>query len=119
MLQALQKFFASLVHSANTSFDTLLDSLLSSTKPSPQSGGLAKQALCSIARCVAVLCLAAGDTKCASTVEMLKGILKDDSTTNSVRILLRIIVVKFWLAATLNFSFSMCPVMFFLLTQLF
>ncbi|XP_010912657.1 cullin-associated NEDD8-dissociated protein 1 [Elaeis guineensis] len=84
-LQALQRFFASLVHSANTSFETLLDSLLSSAKPSPQSGGLAKQALYSIAQCVAVLCLAAGDQKCASTVEMLKGILKDDSGTNSAK----------------------------------
>ncbi|URE47190.1 Cullin-associated NEDD8-dissociated [Musa troglodytarum] len=84
-LQALQRFFASLVHSANTSFDALLDSLLSSAKPSPQSGGLAKQALYSIAQCVAVLCLAAGDQKCASTVEMLKGILKDDSSMNSAK----------------------------------
>ncbi|XP_072955523.1 cullin-associated NEDD8-dissociated protein 1 isoform X1 [Typha angustifolia] len=84
-LQALQRFFASLVHSANTSFDALLDSLLSSSKPSPQSGGLAKQALFSIAQCVAVLCLAAGDQKCASTVEMLKGILKDDSSTSSAK----------------------------------
>lgn len=83
-LQALQRFFASLVQSANTSFDTLLDSLISTAKPS-QSGGLAKQALSSIAQCVAVLCLAAGDQKCASTIEMLKGILKDDSTTNSAK----------------------------------
>ncbi|XP_042384041.1 cullin-associated NEDD8-dissociated protein 1-like [Zingiber officinale] len=84
-LQALQRFFASLVHSANTSFDSLLDSLLSSAKPSPQSGGLAKQALHSVAQCVAVLCLAAGDQKCASTVDMLKGILKDDSNMNSAK----------------------------------
>ncbi|KAG1370006.1 hypothetical protein COCNU_15G003720 [Cocos nucifera] len=84
-LQTLQRFFASLVHSANTSFETLLDSLLSSAKPSPQSGGLAKQALYSVAQCVAVLCLAAGDQKCASTVEMLKGILKDDSGTNTAK----------------------------------
>ncbi|KAI4970872.1 hypothetical protein ZWY2020_001786 [Hordeum vulgare] len=82
--QALQKFFASLVQSANTSFETLLDSLISTAKPS-QSGGLSKQALSSIAQCVAVLCLAAGDQKCASTVEMLKGILNDDSSTNSLR----------------------------------
>ncbi|MQM07346.1 hypothetical protein Taro_040192 [Colocasia esculenta] len=82
-LQALQRFLASLVHSANTSFDSLLDALLSSAKPSPQSGGLAKQALFSVAQCVAVLCLAAGDKKCASTVEMLKSILKDDSSSNS------------------------------------
>lgn len=84
-LQALQNFFAALVHSANTSFDALLDSLLSSAKPSPQSAGLAKQALYSVAQCVAVLCLAAGNQKCASTVEMLTNILKDDSTMNSAR----------------------------------
>ncbi|XP_010252337.1 PREDICTED: cullin-associated NEDD8-dissociated protein 1 isoform X2 [Nelumbo nucifera] len=84
-LQALQNFFAALVHSANTSFDDLLDSLLSSAKPSPQSGGLAKQALYSVAQCVAVLCLAAGDQKCASTVEMLTRILRDDSSTNSAK----------------------------------
>ncbi|XP_039137910.1 cullin-associated NEDD8-dissociated protein 1 [Dioscorea cayenensis subsp. rotundata] len=82
-LQALQRFFAALVHSANTSFDGLLDSLISSAKPSPQAGGLAKQALYSLAQCVAVLCLAAGDHKCASTVEMLKGTLTDDSSSNS------------------------------------
>ncbi|CAM0946643.1 unnamed protein product [Alopecurus aequalis] len=79
-LQVLQKFFASLIQSANTSFDTLLESLTSTDKPS-QSAGLSKQALSSIAQCVAVLCLAAGDQKCASTVEMLKGILKDDSNS--------------------------------------
>ncbi|KDO42067.1 cullin-associated NEDD8-dissociated protein 1 isoform X2 [Citrus sinensis] len=82
-LVALQSFFAALVYSANTSFDTLLDSLLSSAKPSPQSGGVAKQAMYSIAQCVAVLCLAAGDQKCSSTVKMLTDILKDDSSTNS------------------------------------
>ncbi|KAL5982815.1 Cullin-associated NEDD8-dissociated protein 1 [Asimina triloba] len=79
-LQALQNFFAALVSSANTTFDVLLESLLSSAKPSGQSGGLAKQALYSVAQCVAVLCLAAGDQKCASTVEMLTSILRDDST---------------------------------------
>ncbi|XP_022723263.1 cullin-associated NEDD8-dissociated protein 1-like isoform X1 [Durio zibethinus] len=82
-LLALQNFFAGLVYSANTSFDALLESLLSSAKPSPQSGGVAKQALYSIAQCVAVLCLTAGDQKCSSTVKMLTGILKDDGTTNS------------------------------------
>lgn len=84
MLQALQNFFAGLVYSANTSFETLLESLLSSAKPSPQSGGVAKQAMFSIAQCVAVLCLAAGDGKCSSTVDMLTDILKGDSTINSV-----------------------------------
>ncbi|CAB4315854.1 unnamed protein product [Prunus armeniaca] len=82
---SLQNFFASLVYSANTSFDTLLDSLLSSAKPSPQSGGVAKQALYSIAQCVAVLCLAAGDQQCSSTLNMLTEILKDDSSTNSAK----------------------------------
>ncbi|KAG6780047.1 hypothetical protein POTOM_016455 [Populus tomentosa] len=84
-LLALRNFFAALVYSANTSFDTLLDSLLSSAKPAPQSGGVAKKALHSIAQCVAVLCLAAGDRKCSSTVDMLTEILKDDSSTNSAK----------------------------------
>jgi len=84
LLQALQNFFAALVYSANTSFDSLLESLLACAKPSPQSGGIAKQALHSIAQCVAVLCLAAGDQKCSSTVKMLTDILKDDSSSNSV-----------------------------------
>ncbi|XP_057502878.1 cullin-associated NEDD8-dissociated protein 1-like [Actinidia eriantha] len=84
-LSALQSFFATLVYSANTSFDALLESLLSTAKPSPQSGGIAKQALFSIAQCVAVLCLAAGDQKCSATVKMLTDILKDDSGTNSAK----------------------------------
>ena len=84
IIQALQNFFAALVYSVNTSFDALLDSLLSCAKPTPQSGGIAKQALHSIGQCVAVLCLAAGDQKCSSTVRMLTEILKDDSSTNSV-----------------------------------
>ncbi|KAI5658172.1 hypothetical protein M9H77_26965 [Catharanthus roseus] len=84
-LLALQNFFAGLVYSANTSFDVLLDSLLSTAKPSPQSGGVAKQALFSIAQCLAVLCLAAGDQKCSSTVNMLTEILKGDSNTNSAK----------------------------------
>ncbi|KAK1323881.1 Cullin-associated NEDD8-dissociated protein 1 [Acorus calamus] len=84
-LTALQRFFAALVHSANTSFDALLDSLLSTAKPSPQTGGLAKQALYSVAQCVAVLCLAAGDQKCGSTVEMLMSILKDGGVANTAK----------------------------------
>ncbi|KAG4929120.1 hypothetical protein JHK84_046091 [Glycine max] len=84
-LMALQNFFAALVYSANTSFDSLLESLLACAKPSPQSGGIAKQALHSIAQCVAVLCLAAGDQKCSSTVKMLTDILKDDSSSNSAK----------------------------------
>nr|GMD40784.1 cullin-associated NEDD8-dissociated protein 1 [Ipomoea batatas] len=84
-LLALQNFFAALVYSANTSFDELLDSLLSTARPSTQSGGVAKQALFSIAQCVAVLCLAAGDQQCSSTVNMLTEILKVDSSTNSAK----------------------------------
>ncbi|KAL9174874.1 hypothetical protein ABFS82_02G079200 [Erythranthe guttata] len=84
-LLALQNFFGALVYSANTSFDVLLDSLLSTAKPSAQSGAVAKQALFSIAQCVAVLCLAAGDKKCSSTVAMLTDILKADSSTNSAK----------------------------------
>ncbi|KAF5731795.1 cullin-associated NEDD8-dissociated protein 1 [Tripterygium wilfordii] len=84
-LLALQNFFAALVYSANTSFDALLDSLLSSAQPSPQSGAVAKLALHSIAQCVAVLCLAAGDHKCSSTVGMLNKILKDESSTHSAK----------------------------------
>ncbi|KAK4402032.1 Cullin-associated NEDD8-dissociated protein 1 [Sesamum angolense] len=84
-LLALQNFFGALVYSANTSFDVLLDSLLSTAKPSSQAGAVAKQALFSIAQCVAVLCLAAGDQKCSSTVNMLTDILKADSSTNSAK----------------------------------
>ncbi|XP_073147008.1 cullin-associated NEDD8-dissociated protein 1 [Henckelia pumila] len=84
-LLALQNFFSSLVYSTNTSFDVLLDSLLSTAKPSAKSGAVAKQALFSIAQCVAVLCLAAGDKKCLSTVKMLTDILKADSSTNSAK----------------------------------
>ncbi|KAH6772632.1 cullin-associated and neddylation dissociated [Perilla frutescens var. hirtella] len=84
-LLALQNFFTALVYSANTSFDVLLDSLLSTAKPSAQTGAIAKQALFSIAQCVAVLCLAAGDEKCSTTVNMLTDILKADSSTNSAK----------------------------------
>ncbi|KAI4375458.1 hypothetical protein MLD38_013325 [Melastoma candidum] len=82
-LSPLQNFFAALVYSANSSFDSLLESLLSSAKPYPQSGAIVKQALYSIAQCVAVLCLAAGDQKCSSTMKMLTDILRDDTSTNS------------------------------------
>ncbi|XP_042006744.1 cullin-associated NEDD8-dissociated protein 1-like [Salvia splendens] len=84
-LLALRNFFTALVYSANTSFDVLLDSLLSAAKPSAQTGAVAKQALFSIAQCVAVLCLSAGDKKCSSTVNMLTDILKADSSTNSAK----------------------------------
>ncbi|KAG8364032.1 hypothetical protein BUALT_Bualt19G0084000 [Buddleja alternifolia] len=84
-LLALQNFFGSLVSSANTSFDELLDSLLSTVKLSSLSGVVAKQALFSIAQCVAVLCLAAGDQKCSSTVNLLTDIIKADSSTHSAK----------------------------------
>ncbi|GKB95221.1 cullin-associated NEDD8-dissociated protein 1 [Tanacetum coccineum] len=38
-LLALQNFFATMVYSTNTSFDALLESILSTAKPSPQSAG--------------------------------------------------------------------------------
>lgn len=84
-LQALQKFFATLVDSSNTNFDTLLESLLSSVNSSTSSS-IVKQALYSIAQCVAVLCLAAGDEKCSSTVKMLTEILEDNNSRSSVSI---------------------------------
>ncbi|VFQ84833.1 unnamed protein product [Cuscuta campestris] len=83
-LLALQNFFAGLVSSANTSFDELLASLLSTARPT-QSGGVTKQALFSVAQCVAVLCLAAEGKKWSSTVNMLTEILKVDSSTNSAK----------------------------------
>lgn len=72
------------MNSGNNSFDSLLDSLILSVKV--QSGGVAKQALFSIAQCIAALCLAAGDAKCSSTVRMLLDILKlkDITSLNSV-----------------------------------
>uniref|UniRef100_A0A7N0ZXV2 Cullin-associated NEDD8-dissociated protein 1 n=1 Tax=Kalanchoe fedtschenkoi TaxID=63787 RepID=A0A7N0ZXV2_KALFE len=84
-LMALQNFFTGLVYSGNISFDTLLESLISSVKV--PSGGVAKQALFSIAQCIAVLCLAAGDEKCSSTVKMLLDILKlkDNTSTTPVK----------------------------------
>ncbi|KAL6549244.1 Cullin-associated NEDD8-dissociated protein 1 [Orobanche hederae] len=83
-LQALQEFFAVLVRSANTSFDELLESLVSTAKTSPEAGGAANKALFSIATCIPVLCLAAGHEKSSSTVDMLANILKDDSNANVV-----------------------------------
>ncbi|KAK4792080.1 hypothetical protein SAY86_022515 [Trapa natans] len=83
-LLALQKFFAALVYSSNTSFDTLLESLLSSVNSSTSSS-IVKQALYSIAQCMAVLCLAAGDEKCSSTVKMLTEILKDNNRRSSTK----------------------------------
>ncbi|KAL6549663.1 Cullin-associated NEDD8-dissociated protein 1 [Orobanche hederae] len=81
--QALQ-FFVVLVRAANTSFDELLETLVSTAKTSPEAGGAAEKALFSIATCIAVLCLAAGHEKCSSTVDMLANILKDDSNANVI-----------------------------------
>ncbi|GJT61472.1 putative ribonuclease H-like domain-containing protein [Tanacetum coccineum] len=67
--EALQNFFATLFYSASMSFDALLVSLLSTAKSSHQSTGIAKQALFSIAQCVAALCLATEDYNCSSTRE--------------------------------------------------
>ncbi|CAK9857266.1 unnamed protein product [Sphagnum jensenii] len=65
-LQMLQGFFAELVQSANTSFKTLLESLISTTRSAVAPGGpVRKQAFYSIAQCVAMLCLADGDAECS------------------------------------------------------
>ena len=72
----MQSFFAALVQSDRASFNSLLDSLISTAKGSASGGSAVKQAFYSIAQCVAVLCIAAGDPKCSSTVEMLINMLK-------------------------------------------
>ncbi|KAL6538821.1 Cullin-associated NEDD8-dissociated protein 1 [Orobanche minor] len=83
-VKALQEFFVVLVRSENTSFDELLETLVSTAKTSPEAGGAAAKALFSVATCIAVLCLAAGHEKCSSIVDMLANILKDDSNANVV-----------------------------------
>eukprot|EP00246_Nothoceros_aenigmaticus_P008850 TRINITY_DN2398_c0_g2_i1.p1 TRINITY_DN2398_c0_g2~~TRINITY_DN2398_c0_g2_i1.p1 ORF type:complete len:1034 (-),score=241.13 TRINITY_DN2398_c0_g2_i1:61-2811(-) len=88
-LQALQAFFAASVRSANTSFNALLDALLSTARgPGGGVGGPAsKQAFYSIAQCAAVLCLAAGDAKCSTTVAMLISTLKEGNGSDSLQLL--------------------------------
>jgi hypothetical protein len=84
-LQMLQGFFAALVQSANTSFKTLLESLLSTARSTVAPGGpVSKQAFYSIAQCAAVLCLAAGDAECSSTVAMLVTTLRTSNGTDAV-----------------------------------
>ncbi|CAM6071467.1 unnamed protein product [Sphagnum tenellum] len=81
----LQGFFAELVQSANTSFKTLLESLISTTRSAVAPGGpVSKQAFYSIAQCVAVLCLADGDAECSSTVAMLATTLRTSNGTDVV-----------------------------------
>jgi len=81
----LQGFFAALVQSANTSFKTLLESLFSTARSAVAPGGpVSKQAFYSIAQCVAVLCLAAGDAECSSTVAMLVTTLRTSNGTDVV-----------------------------------
>ncbi|KAH7437479.1 hypothetical protein KP509_05G074400 [Ceratopteris richardii] len=76
-LQALQSFFGALVRSSHTRFSDLLDALIAASKGSAAGGGPAgKQAYHSIAQCAAVVCLAAGDPHCSSTVEMLVNMVK-------------------------------------------
>eukprot|EP00850_Spirogloea_muscicola_P001276 SM000004S15146 [mRNA] locus=s4:1584727:1593967:+ [translate_table: standard] len=87
-LQMLQQFLASLVRTANISFDALLDELLLTSKgASALGGGVSKQAYHSIAQCVAVLCVAAGDAKCDSTVEMLLNNLRSGSGRDAMHLL--------------------------------
>jgi cullin-associated NEDD8-dissociated protein 1 len=82
--QALQAFFAALVQSDGASFNNLLDSLISTAKGSASGGSAAKQAFYSVAQCIAVLCIAAGDPKCSSTVEMLVNMLKGSKNSAPV-----------------------------------
>ncbi|KAH9575070.1 hypothetical protein CY35_01G092900 [Sphagnum magellanicum] len=87
-LQTLQGFFAALVQSENTSFETLLDALLDTARSAVAPGGPAsKQAFYSIAQCAAVLCLAAGDAKCSSTVAMLITTLRTSNGTDATQLL--------------------------------
>lgn len=65
--QILQAFFAALVQSANTSFDTLLEALLSTARSASPGGRASKQAFHFTAQCAAVLCLAAGEAMCSKT----------------------------------------------------
>ncbi|CAK9190828.1 unnamed protein product [Sphagnum troendelagicum] len=87
-LQMLQGFFAALVQSANTSFKTLLESLLSTARSGVAHGGpVSKQAFYSIAQCVAVLCLADGDAGCSSSVAMLVTTLRTSNGTDATQLL--------------------------------
>ncbi|CAM6021255.1 unnamed protein product [Sphagnum balticum] len=85
----LQGFFAALVQSANTSFKTLLESLLSTARSAVAPGRpVSKQAFYSIAQCVvAVLCLAAGDAECSSTMAMLVTTLRTSYGTDATQLL--------------------------------
>lgn len=82
--QTLQAFFAALVQSANTSFDTLLEALLSTARSASPGGPASKQAFHSTAQCAAVLCLAAGEAMCSQTVSMLVNILRTSNGTDAV-----------------------------------
>ena len=71
-LLTLQRFYETLVGSANVSFESLLQALLSTAKDkTAPAGTVSKQAYYSTAQCAASLCLAAGPAKCATTVEQL------------------------------------------------
>ncbi|KAG0632469.1 hypothetical protein M758_1G330700 [Ceratodon purpureus] len=86
-LQTLQAFFAALVQSANTSFDTLLEALLSTARSASPGGPASKQAFHSTAQCAAVLCLAAGEAMCSQTVSMLVTTLRTSNGTDATQLL--------------------------------
>eukprot|EP00898_Chlorokybus_atmophyticus_P001722 jgi/Chlat1/2550/Chrsp175S02405 len=97
-LQSLQAFFASLVYTNTPSatYEDLLNALLAAgtvaagpvgAAASAASSPTNRQAFHSVAQCVAVLCLAAGDSKCVSTADMLVGNLQNASTEDSKRLL--------------------------------
>jgi cullin-associated NEDD8-dissociated protein 1 len=72
------------VQSANTSFDTLLEALLSTARSASPGGPASKQAFHSTAQCAAVLCLAAGEAMCSQTVSMLVTTLRTSNGTDAV-----------------------------------
>lgn len=72
------------MQSANTSFDTLLEALLSTARSASPGGPASKQAFHSTAQCAAVLCLAAGEAQCTQTVSMLVSTLRNSGGTDAV-----------------------------------
>ncbi|XP_024383560.1 cullin-associated NEDD8-dissociated protein 1 isoform X1 [Physcomitrium patens] len=86
-LQTLQAFFAALVLSTNTSFDSLLEALLSTARTASPGGPASKQAFHSTAQCAAVLCLAAGEKMCSQTVSMLLTTLRSSDGTDAAQLL--------------------------------
>eukprot|EP00271_Cylindrocystis_brebissonii_P014460 TRINITY_DN35802_c0_g1_i1.p1 TRINITY_DN35802_c0_g1~~TRINITY_DN35802_c0_g1_i1.p1 ORF type:complete len:1264 (+),score=289.80 TRINITY_DN35802_c0_g1_i1:458-3793(+) len=104
-LLTLQRFFESLLRSTTASFDSLLEALLATAKGGEKGGngavaassstsmaiggavGMSKQAYYSVAQCVAVLCVVAGDAKCIATVSRLIANLKGTTGADATQLL--------------------------------